>query len=56
MQEADEDAEIKGIRERSNFKATPIKHYKNAPMCVSKKELTVPKGPLILLKRAHLSN
>ena len=40
-----EEEEVRKIREQSNFKATPIKHYKNNLGAVPEKKLTVPVEP-----------
>ena len=48
-----EEEEIKRIRAQSNFKATPIKKYKNTLGEVALKKLTVPVSPdLVTRERA----
>ena len=49
-----EEEEIKKIRAQSNFKATPIKKYKNNLGEVQMKKLTVPKSPVLETKERAL--
>ena len=49
-----EEEEIKKIRAQSNFKATPIKKYKNNLGEVQMKRLTVPKSPVLETKERAL--
>ena len=54
IQEAEE---VRKIREESNFKAQPIRNYKNITGDVPTKILTVPKGPNLATKeRAFLKD
>ena len=49
-----EEEEIKKIRAESNFKATPIKKYRNNLGEVQQKKLTVPKSPVFITKERAL--
>ena len=53
----EEEEEIKKIRAQQNFKATPVRKYKNTLGVVEEKKLTVPVGPsLQTLERAKVKD